>query len=362
MSSQEHQEQVTVDDVPSQAIASQAIASQAIASQSTQDSDPFPWSQTQPDRDVSPELLVLSQLFREPPASNQEVGNRLDWSPRMEQALIEELVHQKRLGLMQENGWKSATWTPFAEVIKLHTPAHLRSLVTKQRMKSKLEVFKKLWKAWVVIIDLSGWSISDAGLPVASKEVMADFFKHHKGSRYFEKRPLPYQDELYELCQGRTATGCRAGGISRTLATAEGLADGEVEETNLTGDPAQDTTHDLVEDVRITRDVVKERVAVAVTGSKRQKLNQREMRGLTGELKRSNDLLQQRLADANLIRAAVACWIKLTETEEEFVETELDQHIKVLDAIATGDSAAWVFLEVTTAMRRKLVAVWLARE
>lgn len=173
-------------------------------------------------------------------------------------------VTQKRLGNMVENGFKKQSWTAIVTGVKLHTPENMEQLVNEKKCRSKFDAFKKQWRAWVAITTASGWSVDERDLPSNSPEVMETYFEKHEEARFFKTKTLPFKEELFELCEGKTATGRRAGGIQRILTQAAGHnvdvapakeADpvdvdevGGPQKINMTGDPSQDTADDLAGD------------------------------------------------------------------------------------------------------------------
>lgn len=55
-------------------------------------------------------------------------------------------------------------------------------------------------------------------------------------------------------------------------------------------------------------------------------MNHREMTGLTGELKRGNDLIEQRIANANPIRTAIKMFNDLAK--DEWDDLDLDEQLR----------------------------------
>src|ERR1700712_2213078 len=59
------------------------------------------------------------------------------------------------------------------EQLKPFTPLPDHVLLNKTRIRTKIETLKKLWKAWVAIIAVSGWTVDPiSGLPKNDEAVM----------------------------------------------------------------------------------------------------------------------------------------------------------------------------------------------
>lgn len=264
----------------------------------------------------------------------------MSWSFEMEKTLFDELAKWKGLGKQAGTGWKDEIWVPVISAIKVFTPDADKPLVEKSRIKSKIENMKKLWKAWVTMLDLSGWTVdSITGLPKNDRKVMDDYFAKHKTARYFKTKPLPFKDILYYLWEGKTATGRRAGGIRATIDEAAGNAVVEVGESSSTDEnrKRQSETPGLT------------------GGRKYQRQNEREVLGLREELKRGNDILMAQMAERrDPIKAAIAAF-----DERYAAGFDMATQVRVMSFLQKANNAI-VFVTSPDARQKALLEAWLA--
>jgi hypothetical protein len=196
-----------------------------------------PWTPNPP----SATPLVDSQLPVAQPVhfTSTQVPFRLSWSNKMELALLDTLVVREDRDEVIKNWIRLQAWGPVNPAVKVCTPVNKQQLLTPKRLKSRFDDLKRLWRAWVAIVALSGWSVDEnTGPPKADPEIMAEYFLTHKVARYFKTRPLPHHTQLYALCQGKTARGRRALGTGSHLAPRRVTQATEDDTSTDDGDPS----------------------------------------------------------------------------------------------------------------------------
>jgi hypothetical protein len=329
-----------------------------------------PWTPTPPPAT----LLVYSQLPVTQPVdcTSTQVASRLSWSNKMELALLDTLVVREDRDEVIKNGIRLQAWGPVITAVKMYTPVNKQQLLTPKRLKSRFDDLKRLWRAWVAIVALSGWSVDeDTGLPKADPEIMANYFLTHKVARYFMTRPLPHQTQLYALCQGKTATGRRAletgshlarRRVTQAIEDDTSTDDGDpsvrvaettvrVVETSLTGNSSQCTPDIVVADSNFLADAV-------LTTQERRRMNAENITALERELKRGNDLMAERVANMNPIRTAVALLNELVA--KDWDDLDLVAQFVVCNKLAESDGHSWLFIESSMARKRTIIDAWIA--
>lgn len=171
---------------------------------------------------------------------------------------------------------------------------------------------------------------------------MKDYFAKHKDARPFQKRPLPLQEELYFLFQGKTATGKRAGGIASVIAAADVQDPITVEDSSAT-----------IDDSKTQSDSRKRASETPSSGRRLQKVNKKEVDELTLEIRRGNDLLQAKFERQAPIESAIAMF-----DDKYATELAMAKQLMVLKALQEGSNAV-VFLKSDEARQRALMDLWL---
>jgi hypothetical protein len=79
----------------------------------------------------------------------------------MELALLDTLVVREDRHEVIKNGIRLQAWGPVITAVKVYTPVNMQQLLTQKRLKSRFDDLKRLWRAWVAIVALSGWSVDE---------------------------------------------------------------------------------------------------------------------------------------------------------------------------------------------------------
>lgn len=129
----------------------------------------------------------------------------------MVRAALESLLWSTGHGQRPNGTFKTEAWNrAVSSVQNAVSEPSKRDLVTKPRVRMKIEGLKRDYKAWKAYSNNSGFSVDVDGRPTADREVLDEYFSAHPEARQFRDRPLQYRDELSVLFDGTLATGNNA--------------------------------------------------------------------------------------------------------------------------------------------------------
>lgn len=179
---------------------------------------------------------------------SQETGpeRALKWSRAMEAALFDTLVEEVRKGKRAESGFKKTAWTEV--ILKVTEQMVVRRSLSQKQCQSKMDGYKKLWKEWWYLRNLSGWGWDTVTeLFIADDEqwriqisvrmtqdpsyyfiilIMIHPCQQHPLCKPLRYSPLLYRIQMDELFVGTTATGVGASTIqSRILGASDVVSD-----------------------------------------------------------------------------------------------------------------------------------------
>ena len=109
-------------------------------------------------------------------------GAPMTWNPAMEEALLETLVQQRRLGFASESGFKKSAWTAACEAIQPHIVQRHKDgslyVLRQTQASAKNSDFKALYSEWQMLRNNSGFGYEEeTGLFTASEDVWASRLK-----------------------------------------------------------------------------------------------------------------------------------------------------------------------------------------
>jgi len=152
------------------------------------------------------------------PSNNQRqttpFRNYFRWTTALVTVLLRSLLKSKEKALQTDGGFKSAAWhTALEDVIKAGGEE-----CDVKRCKNKYQEQRRIWKEWLLHIDVSGWGWDEErGVPVTDPEIMDVYFAKYPARAPFRDRPPLYQQELAALIGDRVARGKHAGGALAML-------------------------------------------------------------------------------------------------------------------------------------------------
>ena len=89
------------------------------------------------------------------------MGGGIQWTPAMEQALLDGLLVQHRKGKRADGGWKSEAWQAILPVVQAKvtqkSPQGVPMKISKAQLSNKTTDLKQTYAAWKACFNLSGF-------------------------------------------------------------------------------------------------------------------------------------------------------------------------------------------------------------
>ena len=139
------------------------------------------------------------------------------WSVPLVGVLLQSLLRGKERALQTDGGFKAAAWNDaLNDVLGAGGEG-----CTIKSVKNKYQEQRRIWKEWLLHLNVSGWGWDAArGVPVTDEEIMDAYFRKFPIRAPFRYAPPQHKVELEALigervARGRFATGVRKGTMSK---------------------------------------------------------------------------------------------------------------------------------------------------
>lgn len=162
---------------------------------------------TQPDETIN---LESDSLLVTVDKKNRTFQERITWTHALEEAAINSLIDSIDAGFRPHGTFKTEAWKRAVKAAQAIAPLNMQPLITRERVKQKLDSMKTLWRCWRELSDLSGWGIDDQGRFTAADDVMMAYFKAHPQAKVLSIRPMSFASELTVLYGDTQASGHHA--------------------------------------------------------------------------------------------------------------------------------------------------------
>lgn len=137
----------------------------------------------------------------------------------MEEALIDGLILAACAnGKRSDSGYKREAWEHCKK--KVQEACYSGQTITRDQLKNKHDTFKREYKTWKELSNLSGFAVNEDGTVSGDSDALDRYYEAHPDARKYRTQPLRFADKLSQLFDGIVATGQDAVTIESLLPAA----------------------------------------------------------------------------------------------------------------------------------------------